>query len=210
MTDNGSSGGSGSGGGGGDEMTPATAIGVLGKLSSESFDFRTAIAGLYLWLLFGYLSSMVSCDLQYFMQTNVVFRQLVGLISFFLLFTIIDQSNELSVCMVWMKTVATYFVFLLMTKCKWYFSLPVLFLIVVDQSLKYEISFLSQSASASPQDKAYLQTYRFYRADLLYILVFLIVAGFLHYLFRQYTEFGATFSLFKLLFTFDCKKITPA
>jgi hypothetical protein len=51
------------------------------------FDYRDAIAGFLLWLLFGFLSSMVSCDLQRFMQSHLLFRHFVGLVSFFFLFT---------------------------------------------------------------------------------------------------------------------------
>ena len=34
-----------------------------------------------------------------------------------------------------------YFIFLLMTKYKWYFSIPVLLLLVVDQSFKFQMKF---------------------------------------------------------------------
>lgn len=110
------------------------------------FDARTAIAGLYLWLLFGFLSSIVSCDIKKLINENVYFRHFVGLISFFLLFTITDKDNDndLNISRIWMNTFFVYLIFLMMTKSKWYFSIPVLLLIVIDQSYKFQIEFIQK------------------------------------------------------------------
>lgn len=165
------------------------------------FDVRTAIAGLYLWLLFGYLSSMVSCDVKRLMTDNLLFRHLVGVIAFFLLFTVIDKDNDLDIFNVWSKTVMTYFVFLLMTKSKWYFSIPTLALIVIDQSVKFQIDFMKQK---SPKDKSIAEYERL--RDILYKTMGVVIgAGFLHYAVRQYGEFGKDFSLIKLLFHYECR-----
>jgi hypothetical protein len=165
------------------------------------FDVRTAIAGLYLWLIFGYLSTMVSCDVQRMMKTNHLFRHIVGCVSFFLLFTVIDKDNDANIGSVWMKTFMTYFVFLLMTKSKWYFSLPVLTLIVIDQSLKYQIEFVKNK---SPKDDS-IANYEDVR-DIIYKTIgVLIGTGFLHYAGRQYLEFGSDFSFRKLLFHYECR-----
>jgi hypothetical protein len=162
------------------------------------FDTRTAIAGLYLWLLFGYLSSMVSCDIKRMMENNIIFRHFVGIVAFFLLFTVIDKDNEVDIMQVWMKTITTYFVFLLMTKSKWYFSIPTLVMIVLDQSIKFHIDFLKQ------QDKP-IEDYEKARDTIYKITGGIICAGFIHYAIRQYTEFGKDFSVVKLLFHYECK-----
>ena len=107
-------------------------------------EIRTAIAGLYLWLLFGFLSTIVSCDIKRLMTHNVFFRHTVGIISFFLLFTVIEPDNEMDVFSIWTKTIYIYLIFLFMTKSKWYFSIPVLLLLLVDQSLKFQINFEKQ------------------------------------------------------------------
>jgi hypothetical protein len=165
------------------------------------FDVRTAIAGLYLWLLFGYLSSMVSCDVKRLMTENILFRHLVGVVSFFLLFTVVDKDNNLDVFNVWSKTIMTYFVFLLMTKSKWYFSIPTLAIIVIDQSVKFQIDYMKQK---SPEDE-YIAEYERMR-DILYKLTGVVISvGFLHYAVRQYREFGKDFSFIKLLFHYECK-----
>ena len=172
-------------------------------------DIRTAIAGLYLWLLFGFLSSIVSCDVKRLMTHNVFFRHIVGIISFFLLFTVIESDNELDVFSIWAKTVYIYFIFLLMTKSKWYFSIPVLLLLVVDQSLKFQIKF-EESRKENKENKENDPTilrYENIRNNLYVCIIALIVAGFVHYAFRQYNEYGSNFSLVKLLLYHSCRNI---
>jgi hypothetical protein len=172
-------------------------------------DIRTAIAGLYLWLLFGFLSSIVSCDVKRLMTNNVFVRHIVGIISFFLLFTVIESDNQLDVFSIWTKTVYIYFIFLLMTKSKWYFSIPVLLLLVVDQSLKFQIKF-EESRKENKENKENDPTFLRYeniRNNLYVCIIALIVAGFVHYAFRQYNEYGSKFSLVKLLLYHSCRNI---
>jgi hypothetical protein len=115
---------------------------------NDIFDSRTVLTGLYLWLLFGYLSSMISCDLQKLMTENNIIRHIIGIIAFFFLFTLVDSNNKLHIGYVWLKTFIVYFLFILMTKSKWYFSLPVLLLIIIDQSIKFHIEYLNNINSS--------------------------------------------------------------
>ena len=175
-------------------------------------DIRTAIAGLYLWLLFGFLSSIVSCDVKRLMTNNVFVRHIVGIISFFLLFTVIESDNQLDVFSIWAKTVYIYFIFLLMTKSKWYFSIPVLLLLVVDQSLKFQIKFEesrkeNKETKENKENDPTILRYENIRNNLYVCIIALIVAGFVHYAFRQYNEYGSKFSLVKLLLYHSCRNI---
>ena len=175
-------------------------------------DIRTAIAGLYLWLLFGFLSSIVSCDVKRLMTNNVFVRHIVGIISFFLLFTVIESDNQLDVFSIWAKTVYIYFMFLLMTKSKWYFSIPVLLLLVVDQSLKFQIKFEesrkeNKETKENKENDPTILRYENIRNNLYVCIIALIVAGFVHYAFRQYNEYGSKFSLVKLLLYHSCRNI---
>ena len=167
----------------------------------RTFDIRFALVGIYLWLLFGFLSSMVSCDIQELMNNNILFRHMIGIVAFFLLFVIFDPHDN-NIIFVWKKTLLIYCIFLLMVKNKWYFSMPVLLLLVVDQSLKYQITYLSTKNNNDTNIVKYQNI-----SDKLYILlIVLIVIGFIHYSIRQYYEFGSKFSFGKLLFTSTCKK----
>jgi hypothetical protein len=170
------------------------------------FDARTAIAGLYLWLLFGFLSSIVSCDIKKLINQNVYFRHFVGLISFFLLFTITDKNNdnELSISRIWINTFFVYLIFLMMTKSKWYFSIPVLLLLVVDQSYKFQIEFIEKEKKKSSKQINRVNTYEKIRKYTYASIIILIVAGFIHYAARQYSHFGSKFSFTKLLLYSSC------
>ena len=184
-------------------------------------EIRTAIAGLYLWLLFGFLSSIVSCDIKRLMTHNVFFRHVVGIISFFLLFTVLEPDNEMDIFSIWIKTIYIYFIFLLMTKSKWYFSIPVLLLLLVDQSLKFQINFEKQKEVKemgetgetgetgekveNGENGSTIVRYENIRNKLNVSIIALIVVGFLHYTFRQYNEFGSKFSLVKLVLYHSCR-----
>jgi len=168
------------------------------------FDARTAIAGLYLWLLFGFLSTMVSCDIKRFMD-NIYFRHFIGLISFFLLFTITDKENNLNIGGIWIKTFFVYFIFLMMTKSKWFFSIPVLLLLIIDQSYKFEIDFIQKDKKNSTYYHKQ-HNYDNIRKPLDYAIIILIVIGFIHYAVRQYNQFGSKFSFTKLLLYHTCRK----
>ena len=184
-------------------------------------EIRTAVAGLYLWLLFGFLSSIVSCDINRLMTHNVFFRHVVGIISFFLLFTVLEPDNEMDIFSIWTKTIYIYFIFLLMTKSKWYFSIPVLLLLLVDQSLKFQINFEKQKEVKemgetgetgetgekveNGENGSTIVRYENIRNKLNVSIIALIVVGFLHYTFRQYNEFGPKFSLVKLVFYHSCR-----
>jgi hypothetical protein len=165
------------------------------------FDIRTAIAGLYLWLLFGYLSSLVSCDIKQYITKNAYFRHFIGLVSFFLLFTVVDKDNNLDIINIWLKTCYTYFIFLLMTKSKWYFSIPTLILLLIDQSIKFQIDF---DKNKDPKNKNII-LYEKIREIIYFIIILMIVVGFIHYAIRQYNDFGSNFSIIKLLLYSTCK-----
>lgn len=166
-----------------------------------NFDISTAISGLYLWLLFGYLSSMVSCDLQKMMQNNMIMRHSIGIIAFFFLFTVVDKDNKSPIISLWGKTIYVYLLFLLLVKSKWYFSLPVLLCLVIDQTLKSHIDYLT---NIDTNDKN-IEKYKNYRNKLFTVMLLLIVGGFVHYTFRQYNEFGKDFNFVTLLLSHSCK-----
>lgn len=63
-----------------------------------------------------------------------------------MLFTIVDEKAEkVPVQFLLLKTVIVYIAFVMMTKSKWYFSLPVLMALVLDQMLKYYSDYLKMS-----------------------------------------------------------------
>jgi hypothetical protein len=168
---------------------------------NRSFDTKTAITALYLWLLFGFLSTMVSCDFRRWMNDNIWFRHFIGVIAFFFLFTVLDDSNKISIGVTWLKTITVYLIFLLMVKSKWYFSVPVLLLLIVDQSLKVHHNYLQKKNSNDDSLDSIIK-WRNYLSIAIYGV---IIVGFIMYGIRQYKEFGADFSWSKLLLHYGCK-----
>ena len=171
------------------------------------FDIRSAITGLYLWLLFGFLSNMVSCDMQRLMIDNVFFRHMIGIIAFFFLFIILEKEKNNNIGFIWKKTIIIYFIFLLMTKSKWYYSIPVLLILVIDQSIKFHIDYLTDlkdPINKESNDKS-IKQYEMFRDILYKLLITLIISGFIHYGIRQYNQYGDEFTFNKLLFTSKCK-----
>ena len=164
----------------------------------KNFDMKYALSALYLWLLFGYLSSMIGCDLQRWMTDNQAFRHVVGIVAFFLLFALFDNTAHIDIGSIILKTFLVYGVFILMTKSKWYFSIPTLLLLVVDQGLKYQATYLEkEKKSHNNIDRV--------RDYLNYLIITLIVVGFVVYGARQYSAFGKDFSFIKLLFSNKCQ-----
>jgi hypothetical protein len=153
------------------------------------------------------LSSIVSCDIKHLMTHNIFFRHIVGIIAFFLLFTVIDTDNESDVFNIWMKTMYIYFIFLLMTKSKWYFSIPVFVLLVVDQSFKFQIKFEEKQKEKRKNNGPTMALYENIRDKLNVCIIALIVIGFMHYAIRQYNEYGSKFSLVKLILHHTCRNV---
>ena len=92
-----------------------------------------------------------------------------------------------------------------MTKSKWYFSIPVLLLIVIDQSYKFHIEFIQKEKKKSSKQIEKVNTYEKIRKYTYAAMITLIVIGFIHYTIRQYKRFGSKFSLIKLIFYNTCK-----
>ena len=169
---------------------------------SKTFDSTTALTSLYLWLLIGFLSTMISCDFKKWMESNIVFRHIIGLIAFFFLFTVIDTENRTSLGITCLKTFFVYGVFLLMVKSKWYFSLPVLALLVVDQGIKVHLEHTKKNDSKDSS----IPLYERIQNILNIVIIAIIIIGFFMYAIRQKEEFGASFSWIKLLLHYGCHK----
>jgi hypothetical protein len=88
-----------------------------------------------------------------------------------------------------------------MVKSKWYFSVPVLLLLIVDQSLKVHHNYL-QKKNSNDNSLDSIMKWRNYLSIAIYGVV---IIGFIMYGIRQYKEFGADFSWSKLLLHYGCK-----
>jgi len=171
-----------------------------GSGTNKTFDTKTALAGLYLWLLFGFLSTSVGCDLQLFMRDNIWFRHFIGLISFFFLFTVLDTNNSAPLYILWFKTFFVYAIFILMTKSKWYFSIPVLLILLIDQNLKiYHDNLIRDKGDAGTISM--LEKARYGLSITMYVLIGL---GFGSYFMKQKADHPNDFDPVKFVFSYGC------
>ena len=115
------------------------------------------------------------------------------------------------------RWIFVYVLFVLMTKSKWYFVLPVLALLLIDQSIKKQVTFQKSSAKGSAgetkdkdKDKdAKLENVQLIATQIINVLVItLILVGTLDYMRLQRIEYKDSFSLYKFFFTTkSCKKV---
>jgi hypothetical protein len=182
------------------------------EILSGTFDTTNALSSVYLWIIFGYLSSLLNCDLQRFIRQNPLFTHVMGLMAVFFLFTLLDSNNQTTIQLIALKTVFVYAMFIFMTKSKWYFVLPVLTILLVDQGMKKQLTLKmkaqqQQSADVDAEDaedaaqKAQdAQDAQKKQAEITRILniiiIVLIVIGTLHYMYLQYNEYGDKFSFY--------------
>ena len=173
-----------------------------------TFDTSNALSGMFLWLIFGYLSTLLNCDIQRLLQKHPIVLHLFAIIAFFFLFTLIDSGNIAPIGIVWLKTIIVYILFLLMTKSKWYFVFPVLILLLIDQTLKKSLAFYraTNDPSAERRSRIVDQTSQIIATS----IVALAIIGTLHYCYLQKLEYGANFRWSKFFFGVTrCKPYMP-
>lgn len=166
-----------------------------------TFDSTNALSGMFLWLIFGYLTALLNCDLQRFLTQHPAWIHAFGLTAFFFLFTLLDSKNKTSLGVLWIKTFFIYLLFVLMTKSKWYFVVPVLVLLLIDQSLKKNIAI--KEGNNEPVDKSeHEQLISFINM----VVLVVIIVGTIHYYMLQKAQHKTDFRLSKFFFGIkDCK-----
>lgn len=182
----------------------------------STFDTTFALSSFMLWLLFSYLTNLMSCDFQRFMKQHEMFKHFIALLAFFFLFTILDANNNAPVYIIWFKTVFVYVLFLMTMKAKWFFVTTVLAILVADQTIKMHINYLTKNEEKNENkenngnngnngNKEEIGQYEYIRELLNGAVIGVIVVGFTHYGLRQYEEFGKEFTFRKLLFGTSCR-----
>lgn len=174
---------------------------------SGTFDTTNALSGMYLWLIFGYLSALLNCDLQRFIYQHPIVVHCFGIVAFFFLFTLLDTNNKTTITSIWVKTLFIYILFVLMTKSKWYFVIPVLAALLVDQTLKKAVAI----KAATGEDVTRLQEQqRRYSQYINAAIIIVILVGTAHYALLQLEEYGDRFSWYTFFMGMSkCKSATP-
>ena len=181
---------------------------------SGTFDSTNALSCMFLWLIFGFLTALVNCDIQRFLLQNPLAFHAFGFLAFLFLFTLLDTNNTSSIGVVWAKSIFVYIIFVLMTKSKWYFVLPVLLLLLIDQSIKKQVAFAKAAAKEDEQhDAASIEKWDAFQKTVTevinYVIIALILLGTLDYIRLQRREYMGNFSFYKFFLTTknECKKV---
>jgi len=159
----------------------------------SGFDATTALSGMYMWLMFGLLSSLLGCDIQRLMVQNVYAKHAISLICFFFLMAVVDKNNDLNLLDTWIKAIFVYFLFMLGVKNQLFVSVAIIFLLVIDQSIKVHEDYLAKRGPVDPK-------WEKYRTMLWYGIVGCSIFGCVFYCLRQKQEFGTDFSWSAFLF----------
>lgn len=162
---------------------------------ASSFDATTALAGLYLWLIFGFFTSLLGCDLQRLIGKNIFVKHLMAVFAFFFLFSVIDQSNKSDVGTTWLKTIAVYILFMLSIKSKTLASVAFVLILIIDQTIKLHMDYKTQN-----NDKTNMEALRNTRTLLFVTLISVAITGFVFYFIRQYSDHYEDFSYITFLF----------
>jgi hypothetical protein len=178
------------------------------------FDTTSALASMFLWLIFSYLSVMVNCDVQRALIMNPLVVHACGLVAFIFLFTLLDTGGNGggSVNALLIQSLGVYILFVLMTKSKWYFVSLVLALLLADQLLKKHVAFKRANTTASDADTDWLIQFQTrITTFVLWSVVAIIVIGTVQYAYLQKIEYGAHFSWYKLFVEVNrrCADVSP-
>ena len=160
----------------------------------------TSLSNVYLWIIFGYLSSMIGCDVQNLMINNLTVRHIVGLVTFFFLFTSIDKNSaHQHVAILWLKTIILYVIFIMVSKSSWHFSAPVLVLLVIDMCIKTQEDYYSTNGIYYN-----IQLYSTIHKVIYITIVLLAFIGILANGVYEKEQLGDAFNLTKFVFDYKC------
>jgi small-conductance mechanosensitive channel len=163
------------------------------------------VISLMVWLIFGYISDTISCDIKRLLK-NIYIKQIFVILSIFFLFIIVGDNKKKSALMIIKESFILYVIYLLLTKNKWWFFIPVISLAVFHQLLKLETEYLKNNTDEDKKTDKKLDEFKKIQLYLEYLIVFLIIIGFIHYLFKQYIDHKKNFNFIKFLFTPSCKE----
>jgi hypothetical protein len=165
------------------------------------------LASIVFWTLFGNTSDTLSCDLKKSLN-NIYIKHITIIVSIFLLFIVVGKE-ESSAFELWKTTFILYFLYFFLTKSKWYYSVLIIFFILIEQTLNIEINYLKNNKSNNRKNidsTIPINKYIKYSEYIRIFILLLIVLGFVHYLIRQKLFFKSRFDFVKFLFSNKCNK----
>ncbi len=166
-------------------------------------DIATVFAAIILWLIFGFFSPLLNCDLQYMLTKNVYAKHIGCIICVFFLIAVFIVPTTQELWVTWCQTLILYIFFIMATKSTLFPIIMVLILLCIDQTIRLEIEKrLAQNPEANVETLKKIRTY------LLYIIAVVIIIGCAWYYTIKYKEYGDKFSNLTFFFgSNSCKSL---
>jgi len=154
------------------------------------------LTGVYLWLLFGYMSLYLNCDLQRILNNNSGMLHLFGFVTVFLLFT--NQAPKdvrIHPGKLFLRTLSVYVLWILASKTKWYVILSVLFILFAYQMAILIIDYIYHPSVSTTEETRKKQNIKDKLAlGVLVTLSTVVVFGVFDYMGHQMAERRDQFS----------------
>lgn len=166
-------------------------------------DITTVFSAIILWLIFGFFSPLLNCDLQYMLTKNVYAKHIGCIICVFFLIAVFIVPTTQELWVTWCQTFILYIFFIMATKSKLFPIIMVLILLCIDQMIRLEIE---KRLAQDPE--AHVETLKKIRTYLLYIIAIIIIIGCAWYYTIKYKEYGDKFSNLTFFFgSNSCKSL---
>jgi len=164
-------------------------------------DITNSLMVFYIIMTAGFFGNFFSCDLQRLFTNNIMSKHILAFISAFFVITLVDQNKKRSIPEMLKFTMIIYVIYILSTKAKALFVLPMLIILFIDQLIKTQLDILKEQQNSDKKEQfqsdpiwyeniPFLEEQRTY---LSYIIIGLIVLGVTHYYVRARLEFGDEF-----------------
>lgn len=158
--------------------------------------FPNKILSFYLWLIFGFMSNLLNCDLQKIIQNNIYIKHISAIIAFYFLFIIFDEpkdSREMKYTAIYI--LCYYIVFLLSTKSPLPVILCILFILII-----YSITNIESSSDKYKYNDNALYLFDITKKILFIVIITMSLGGFLY----TFTTKTHNYNILSYLIYNDC------
>ena len=139
-----------------------------------NIDISNGLSAIYLWLIFGITLSLFNCKILKIINKNTYLQYITLLLSIFFLFIVLEPENSKKhVGILFINSFIIFILFILLIKINKYFSFSILFLILINQTLRAHINYIINNKKNNIE---YYITLRKYINIIIYIL---IITGFI-------------------------------
>lgn len=164
-----------------------------------NIDISNGLSAIYLWLIFSITLSLFNCKIVKLINNNIYMQYITLLFSTFFLFIVLEPENSKKhIGILFINSFIILILFILLIKSNKYFSLLILFLILINQSLKVHINYLSNNNILNKNKL--ITNYILLRHIINIIIYVLIILGFILIIFKE----GSKFNFMKFLKNTKC------